>query len=99
VLVHLVGLAMLWFFLAGADPTYFSLLLILYPQTFRYLRLSYAIPAAIALTVAVVWREVLLSGRPLSENGTAVASGVLSVLFGVLFATWISPSGSAPTWS
>jgi signal transduction histidine kinase len=90
VLVHLVGLAVLWFLLAGADPTYFSLLLILYPQTFRYLRLGYAIPAAIALTVAVVWREVLLSGRPLSENGTVVASGVLSVLFGILFAIWIT---------
>jgi signal transduction histidine kinase len=90
VLVHLAGLAVLWFLLAGIDTAYFSLLLILYPQTFRYLRLGHAIPAAIALTVLVVWREVLLSGRPLSENWPAVGSGVLSVVFGTLFAIWIT---------
>jgi signal transduction histidine kinase len=90
VLLYEVGLAVVWFFLAGIDPTYFSLLLALYPQVFRLLRLRHAIPGAIALTVAVVWREVLLSGQPLSENWAAVGGGLLSVLFGTLFAIWIT---------
>jgi hypothetical protein len=64
VLLYWAGLVVLWFFLAGIDPTYFSLLLALYPQIFRLLRLRQAIPGAIALTLVVVWREVLLSGRP-----------------------------------
>jgi DNA-binding NarL/FixJ family response regulator len=40
--------------------------------------------------VVVVWREVLLSGEPLSENPGAVAGGLLSLLFGTLFAVWIT---------
>ncbi|HEX4908546.1 MAG TPA: hypothetical protein VFW32_08155, partial [Actinomycetes bacterium] len=32
VLVYLVGLLALWFMLAGIDPVYFALLLVLYPQ-------------------------------------------------------------------
>jgi signal transduction histidine kinase len=90
VLVYLVGLLALWFVLAGIHPVYFSLLLVLYPQIFRHLRLSMAIPASIALSVAVVWREVLASGRPLWENPGAVVGGLLSVVFGSLFALWIT---------
>jgi signal transduction histidine kinase len=90
VLVYLVGLLALWFLLAGIHPVYFALLLVLYPQIFRHLRLSWAIPASIALSVAVVWREVLASGRPLWENPGAIASGLLSVVFGSLFALWIT---------
>jgi signal transduction histidine kinase len=89
-LVYWAGLVAMWFFLAGIDPTYFALLLALYPQVFRLLRLRHAIPGAVALTVVVVWREVLLSGRPLSENWSAVGGGLLSVLFGTLFAIWIT---------
>jgi signal transduction histidine kinase len=89
-LTYQAGLLVIWFFLAGFDPTYFSLLLALYPQIFRLLRLARAVPVAIALTVVVVWREVLLSGRPLSENWSAVGGGLLSVLFGTLFAIWIT---------
>jgi len=84
------GLIVMWFFLTGIDPTYFSLLLALYPQIFRLLRLRHAIPGAVALTVVVVWREVLLSGQPLSENWSAVGGGLLSLLFGTLFAIWIT---------
>jgi signal transduction histidine kinase/DNA-binding NarL/FixJ family response regulator len=40
--------------------------------------------------VVVVWREVLSSGRPLSENWGAVGGGLLSVLFGTLFSIWIT---------
>ncbi len=47
-------------------------------------------PAAVALSVAVVWREVLASGRPLSENLAAIVGGLLSVVFGSLFALWIT---------
>jgi signal transduction histidine kinase len=90
VLVYWAGLVVMWFFLAGIDPTYFSLLLGLYPQVFRLLRLRHAIPGAVALTVVVVWREVLLSGRPLSENWGAIGGGVLSLLFGILFSIWIT---------
>jgi signal transduction histidine kinase len=90
VLVYLAGLLALWFVLAGIDPVYFALLLVLYPQIFRHLRLSWAIPASIALSVAVVWREVLDSGRPLWENPGAIVSGLLSVVFGSLFALWIT---------
>jgi signal transduction histidine kinase len=90
VLVYWAGLIVIWFFLAGIDPTYFSLLLALYPQIFRLLRLRHAIPGAVTLTVVVVWREILLSGRPLSENGPAVSGGLLSLLFGTLFAIWIT---------
>ena len=90
VLVYLVGLLALWFLLAGINPVYFALLLVLYPQIFRHLRLSLAIPASIALSVAVVWREVLASGRPLWENPGAIVSGLLSVVFGSLFALWIT---------
>jgi signal transduction histidine kinase len=90
VLVYWAGAVVIWFFLAGIDPTYFSLLLGLYPQVFRLLRLRHAIPGAVALTVVVVWREVLLSGRPLSENLGAVGGGVLSLLFGILFSIWIT---------
>jgi signal transduction histidine kinase len=89
-LLYWAGLVAMWFFLAGIDPTYFSLLLGLYPQVFRLLRLRHAIPGAAALTVVVVWREVLLSGRPLSENWGAIGGGVLSLLFGTLFSIWIT---------
>jgi signal transduction histidine kinase len=90
VLVYWAGLVTIWFFLAGLHPAYFSLLLGLYPQIFRLLHLRPAILGAVALTVAVVWREVLLSGKPLSENPRAVAGGLLSLLFGTLFAIWIT---------
>ena len=90
VLVYLAGLLVVWFVLAGTHPVFFSLLLVLYPQVFRHLRLSLAIPAAVALSASVVWREVLTSGRPLSENWGAVIGGVISVVFGSLFALWIT---------
>jgi signal transduction histidine kinase len=89
-LVYLVGLLSVWFVLAGLHPVYFSLLLVLYPQVFRYLRLPLAIPAAVALTIEVVWREILASGRPLTENLPAVAGGLVSVIFGSLFAFWLT---------
>jgi len=78
VLLYWAGLIVMWFFLAGIDPTYFSLLLGLYPQIFRLLRLRHAIPGAVALTVVVVWREVLLSGQPLTENWSAAGGGQLA---------------------
>ncbi|HZB60530.1 MAG TPA: sensor histidine kinase [Actinomycetota bacterium] len=90
VLVYLAGLFALWFVLAGIHPAFFSLLLVLYPQVFRFLRLSRAIPASVTLSVAVVWRQVLASGQPLSENLGAVIGGLLSVVFGTLFALWIT---------
>jgi signal transduction histidine kinase len=90
VTVYLAGLLTGWFVLAGIHPVFFSLLLVLYPQVFRFLRLALAIPAAITLSVAVVWREVLASGRPLSENWGAVVGGLISVVFGSLFALWIT---------
>jgi signal transduction histidine kinase len=80
----------LWFVLAGIHPAFFTLLLVLYPQIFRHLRLSLAIPTAIALSMSVVWREVLESGRPLWENPGAVVGGLVSVVFGSLFAIWIT---------
>jgi signal transduction histidine kinase len=89
-LVYLAGLLSLWFVLAGLHPVYFSLLLVLYPQVFRYLRLPLAIPASVALTVEVVWREIMASGRPLSENLPAIAGGLVSVVFGSLFAFWLT---------
>jgi signal transduction histidine kinase len=89
-LLYWAGLVAMWFFLAGIDPTYFSLLLALYPQIFRLLRMRQALLGAFALTVVVVWREVLLSGRPLSENWGAIGGGVLSLLFGTLFTIWIT---------
>ena len=90
VAAYLAGLFALWFLLAGIHPAFFSLLLVLYPQVFRHLRLARAIPAAVVLSVAVVWREVLASGRPLSENLGAVVGGLLSVVFGTLLALWIT---------
>jgi len=90
VAAYLAGLFALWFLLAGIHPAFFSLLLVLYPQVFRHLRLARAIPAAVVLSVAVVWREVLASGRPLSENLGAVVGGLLSVTFGTLLALWIT---------
>ena len=90
VAAYLAGLFALWFLLAGSHPAFFSLLLVLYPQVFRHLRLARAIPAAVVLSVAVVWREVLASGRPLSENPGAVVGGLLSVVFGTLLALWIT---------
>jgi signal transduction histidine kinase len=89
-LLYWAGLVAMWFFLAGIDPTWFALLLALYPQIFRLLRLRQALPGAVALTVVVVWREVLLSGRPLAENWSAIGGGVLSLLFGTLFTIWIT---------
>jgi hypothetical protein len=68
VVVYLAGLIAIWFALAGFHPVFFTLLLVVYPQVFRYLALPLAIPAAVALSIAVVWREVLASGRPLSEH-------------------------------
>jgi signal transduction histidine kinase len=90
VLVYLAGLLGLWFVLAGIHPSFFSLLLVLYPQIFRHLRLSLAIPASVALSMAVVWREMLESGRPLSESWGAIIGGLVSVIFGSLFALWIT---------
>jgi signal transduction histidine kinase len=89
-IAYLVGLSSLWFALAGLHPAYFSLLLVMYPQVFRYLRLALAVPAAVALTVQVVVREVLASGQPLSDNLPAVAGGLVSVIFGCLFAFWLT---------
>jgi signal transduction histidine kinase len=89
-LAYLAGLFTLWFALAGVHPAYFSLLLVMYPQVFRHLRLALAVPAAVALTVEVVWREVLQSGQPLSENLPAIAGGLVSVVFGSLFAFWLT---------
>ena len=90
VLVYLAGLLGTWFVLAGIHPAFFTLLLVLYPQVFRHLRLSLAIPAAFALSMSVVWREVLESGRPLWENPGAIVGGLISVVFGSLFAIWIT---------
>jgi signal transduction histidine kinase len=90
VLGYLAGLLALWFVLAGVHPAYFSLLLALYPQVFRFLRLSRAVVAAAALSVLVVWRQVLTSGRPLAESEGAIIGGLLSVVFGTLFALWIT---------
>jgi signal transduction histidine kinase len=90
VVVYLVGLVGLWFALAGIHPVFFSLLLVVYPQVFRYLALRLAIPAAVVLSVAVVWREVLASGRPLSEHTGAIVAGLISVTFGSLFALWLT---------
>jgi signal transduction histidine kinase len=89
-MAYLAGLLALWFVLAGIHPVFFSLLLVLYPQVFRHLRLGLAIPASVAVTVAVVWREVLASGRPLAENPGAIVGGLISVTFGSLFAIWVT---------
>jgi signal transduction histidine kinase len=89
-LLYLGGLVVLWFLLAGTHPVYFSALLVIYPQVFRFLRLPLAVPASVALTVLVVWRQVLDSGRPLSENWPAVGGGLVSVVFGTLFALWLT---------
>jgi signal transduction histidine kinase len=89
-MAYLAGLLALWFVLAGIHPAFFSLLLVLYPQVFRHLRLGLAIPASVAVTVAVVWREVLASGRPLAENPRAIVGGLISVTFGSLFAIWVT---------
>jgi signal transduction histidine kinase len=89
-IAYLVGLSGLWFALAGLHPAYFSLLLVMYPQVFRYLRLALAVPTAVALTVQVVVREVLASGEPLSDNLPAIAGGLVSVIFGCLFAFWLT---------
>jgi signal transduction histidine kinase len=90
VLVYLFGLLGLWFVLAGIHPAFFSLLLVLYPQIFRHLRLAVAVPTSVAVSVAVVWREVLASGQPLSEHWGAIIGGLVSVVFGSLFALWIT---------
>jgi DNA-binding NarL/FixJ family response regulator/signal transduction histidine kinase len=90
VLVYLTGLFTLWFVLAGLHPVYFSLLLVMYPQIFRHLRLPLAVAAAVALTIEVVWREVLASGQPLSDNLPAIAGRLVSVGFGSLFALWLT---------
>ena len=37
--VYLAGLLGIWFVLAGIHPAFFTLLLVLYPQVFRHLRL------------------------------------------------------------
>jgi signal transduction histidine kinase len=90
VLVYLAGLFALWFVLAGIHPAFFSLLLALYPQAFRYLRLPQAVVAAIVLSGLVVWREVLISGQPLAESEGAIIGGLLSVVFGSMLALWIT---------
>jgi signal transduction histidine kinase len=89
-MVYLAGVLATWFVLAGIHPAFFSLLLVLYPQVFRHLRLGLAIPVSVVLTAAVIWREVLASGRPLSENPGAIVGGLVSVVFGSLFALWIT---------
>jgi signal transduction histidine kinase len=90
VMAYLAGLLVLWYLLAGIHPAHYSLLLVLYPQIFRNLPLSRAVPASILLTAAVVGREVVDSGRPLSENGPAIVGGLASVVFGTLFAIWLT---------
>jgi hypothetical protein len=59
-------------------------------EVFRFLRLPLAVPASVALTVLVVWRQVLDSGQPQSENWPAVGGGLVSVVFGALFAFWLT---------
>jgi hypothetical protein len=67
VLVYLAGLLGTWFVLAGIHPAFFTLLLVLYPQVFRHLRLSLAIPAAFALSMSAsggrCWRRAGRCGR------------------------------------
>jgi hypothetical protein len=89
-LAYLTGLFTIWFALDGVHPASYSLLLVLYPQIVRFLRLPLAIPASVALTIEVVWRQVLDSGQPLTQNAGAISGGLVSVIFGSLFAFWIT---------
>jgi DNA-binding NarL/FixJ family response regulator len=55
-LVYLTGLFTIWFALAGVHPDYYSLLLVLYPQVFRFLRLTLAILDGATATAEIAAR-------------------------------------------
>lgn len=89
-LAFLGGMIGLWYGLLTLHPAFYLLLFILYPLIFGRLRLGLAIPVALALNALTVLREVLDSGRPLTENWSPVGWGILSATLGIGFAVWIT---------
>jgi signal transduction histidine kinase len=89
-LVFLGGTIGLWYGLLTLHPAFYLLLFILYPLVFSRLRLGVAIPVALALNALTVLREVLDSGRPLTEDWSPVGWGILSATLGIGFAVWIT---------
>jgi signal transduction histidine kinase len=80
----------LWYALLTLHPAFYLLLFILYPLVFSRLRLAVAIPVALALNALTVLREVLDSGRPLTDDWSPVGWGILSATLGIGFAVWIT---------
>jgi signal transduction histidine kinase len=89
-LVFLGGVIGLWYGLLTLHPAFYLLLFILYPLIFGRLRLGLAIPVALAVNVLTVLREVLDSGKPLTEDWSPVGWGILSATLGIGFAVWIT---------
>jgi signal transduction histidine kinase len=89
-LVFLGGTIGLWYALLTLHPAFYLLLFVLYPLIFSRLRLGVAIPVALALNALTVLREVLDSGRPLTEDWSPVGWGILSATLGIGFAVWIT---------
>lgn len=89
-LAFLGGTIGLWYGLLTLHPAFYLLLFILYPLVFSRLRLGVAIPVALALNALTVLREVLDSGRPLTEDWSPVGWGILSATLGIGFAVWIT---------
>jgi hypothetical protein len=86
-LIYVVSAMVLWFLLAGLHPAYFMLLFVLYPQVFSLLPMRLAIPAALVLTVLIVWLQI---GQAPASAAVFVLIGIVTVVFGVLFALWIN---------
>jgi signal transduction histidine kinase len=89
-LAFLGGTIGLWYGLLTLHPAFYLLLFVLYPLVFSRLRLGVAIPVALALNALTVLREVLDSGRPLTEDWSPVGWGILSAALGIGFAVWIT---------
>ncbi len=89
-LVFLGGTIGLWYGLLTLHPAFYLLLFILYPLIFGRLRLGMAIPVALALNALTVLRELLDSGKSLTEDWSPVGWGILSATLGVGFAVWIT---------
>jgi signal transduction histidine kinase len=86
-LIYAAGAVALCVTLIWINPTYNLLLFVMYSQLYSFLRIRWAIPASVVLTVFLVLRGIL-DAPEAWPNWVFIAT--LSVFFGIFFALWIN---------
>ena len=86
-LIYAAGAVALCVTLIWINPTYNLLLFVMYSQLYSFLRIRWAIPASVVLTVFLVLRGILDAPEAWPYW---VFIATLSVFFGIFFALWIN---------